>query len=140
MVPTEFAALDLFTDVAKPVTTTSLIFDTSSCSIMVTLSVPLTVCDSNPMKETTSFGFVPETLMEKAPFPSVCTVLFVDLETTVAPAKGVPFASVTLPVTDVCANSTKGRNSPYRTSCNCFAIFLITRLISVKIKKVTGCF
>src|SRR5687768_17509326 len=64
---TAFATLLLFTEVAKPVTTTSLILELSMVSTIVTLLVAATVWDTYPTKLTTSFGFVPVTVSENFP-------------------------------------------------------------------------
>ena len=84
------------------------------------------VCVTNPTLETVSNRLPEGTEIEKAPSLLVLVLTFVPATEMVAPATGVPLASVTLPVTVLfCANrNCASSNSPARRNSLPFFIFV----------------
>jgi hypothetical protein len=136
---TAFARFDLFTDVAKPVTTTSSrLLASCTNAILRSLVVGSTENDWDlyPTKETSIIPFLPGSKIENLPEAAVVTptsVLF--LSFTEAPGRGSPLIPVTVPVTVNCAQTANGVVRIRRNNMMCFGKFLIKKILRMKLSK-----
>ena len=103
--------------IPKDVTTTSEIVSEEAASVTLAALDAAISAGANPTLEITNTVLELGTLKVKLPLASV-DVPFLRLVfcTTEAPTTGAPLSSMTLPVTDCCANKVEPQNSTSETS------------------------